>query len=177
MSEPAPVAPRLRVRRAVADDAGAIARVHVRSWRAGYRGLLTGDELDGPCEAEREAMWRELLADGGGPGVLVAEHDEGVVGFCAVAVPSRDPDAGRDVAEIAALYVDPSAWRAGVGGALMDQALSLVRAGPSVAMTLWVMSGNERAHRFYARFEFVADGARRSDRAGTEVRLRAPLAR
>ena len=163
------------VRRAALADAAAIARVHVRSWQAGYRGLLTGDELAGDSETERDATWRGLLSDEGGPIVWVAEHDEEVVGFCALATPSRDPDAAGDVAEVAALYVDPGAWRTGVGRALMDSALAPLRAGPWREVTLWVMVGNERAHRFYERFGFTADGARRSDRAGTEVRLRASL--
>ncbi|HEY1568800.1 MAG TPA: GNAT family N-acetyltransferase [Solirubrobacteraceae bacterium] len=167
----------LSVRRAAVADAGAIARVHVRSWQAGYRGLLSGGELEGPPEAQREAIWREVLEQEGGPVVLVAEHDEAIVGFCAVATQSRDADAAGDVAEIGALYVEPRAWRAGVGRALIDEALKPLRSGPWREVTLWVMSGNERAHRFYERAGFSADGARRSDRAGTEVRLRASLER
>jgi ribosomal protein S18 acetylase RimI-like enzyme len=165
------------VRHASVADAGAIARVHVRSWRAGYRGLLTGSELEGPSEEQRETIWREVLQEEGGPVVLVAEHEAAIAGFCATAAPSRDADAARDVAEIGALYVDPGAWRAGIGRALMDEALRALRAGPWREVTLWVMSGNEPAHRFYQRFGFTADGGRRSDRAGTEVRLRAPLER
>jgi len=163
------------VRRAGPADSAGIARVHVRSWQAGYRGLLTGDELAGDSEAERDATWSGLMTDGGGPVVLVAENDAKIVGFCAVATPSRDPDAAHDVAEVAALYVDPSAWGTGVGRALMEVALEPLRAGPWLAVTLWVMSGNERAHGFYGRLGFTADGARRSDRAGSEVRLRASL--
>jgi GNAT superfamily N-acetyltransferase len=167
--------PPLTVRPAVLDDAGAIARVHVRSWQAGYAGLLAGDQLQGPSEAQRDAMWREVLGDGAGLIVSVAEHGDAIVGFCAVAAPGRDLDAAGDVAEIGALYVDPSAWRTGAGRALMAAALAPLRAGPWREVTLWVMSGNERAHRFYGQFGFTADGAQRSDRAGTEVRLRASL--
>lgn len=167
--------PLLSVRPAVLDDAGAIARVHVRSWQVGYAGLLAGDQLEGPSEAQRDAMWRELLSDLGGLIVFVAAHDDAIVGFCTVAAPSRDADAAGDVAEIGALYVDPSAWRTGAGRALMAEALRPLHAGPWREVTLWVMSGNERAHRFYERFGFTADGAQRSDRAGTEVRQRASL--
>lgn len=167
----------MTVRPAVLADAGAIARVHVRSWQAGYAGLLAGDELEGPSEAQRDAMWREVLGDGGGLIVSVAEHDDAIVGFCAVAAPSCDTDAAGDVAEIRALYIDPSAWRTGAGRALMEEALETLRGGPWDEVTLWVMAGNERAHRFYGQFGFTADGERRSDRAGTEVRLRASLER
>jgi GNAT superfamily N-acetyltransferase len=165
----------LTVRPAVLADTGAIASVHVRSWQAGYAGLLAGDQLRGPSEAQRDAMWHEVLGGGGGLIVSVAEHDDAIVGFCAVAAPSSDTDAAGDVAEVRALYVDPSAWRTGAGRALMEAALEALRAGSWREVTLWVMDGNERAHRFYGQFGLTADGARRSDRAGTEVRLRAPL--
>lgn len=163
------------IRRAIAADAGAVARVHVRSWRAGYRGLLSGEELAGPSEAQRDTMWQGLLEQEAGPTVFVAEVDDAIVGFCAVATPSHDADVGHDVAEIDALYVDPVAWRTGVGRALLREALGSLRDGPWREMTLWVMSDNERAHRFYGQFGWVADGRQRSDRAGTEVRLRASL--
>lgn len=36
----------IHIRPAVAEDASAMARAHVRSWQAGYRGLLPADYLD-----------------------------------------------------------------------------------------------------------------------------------
>lgn len=147
----------MKVRRAVPADARAIAEVHVRSWQAGYRGLMPDEVLDGLSAAEREPRWRDGLSDGST--VFVAEQDGELIGFCGLSEPSRDEDAGRGVAEIASIYVDPRAWRAGAGRALMDVALSHLRAGGWQEATLWVLRENQVALDFYAAHGFVADGA------------------
>ncbi len=165
------------MRRAVREDAAAIAAIHMRTWQAAYRGLLSDELLDGLSVSQRETFWREALA-GEHPGsVLVAAGDGAVVGFCAVAAPSRDADAAERVAEIAAIYVDPDIWRVGVGRALMEVALADLRAGDWHSVTLWVLAENHQARDFYARFGFEPDGAETThERSGqTEIRLGAFL--
>jgi hypothetical protein len=44
---------------ATADDAGAIAQIHVDAWRAAYVGILPDDHLASLSVDEREAMWRD----------------------------------------------------------------------------------------------------------------------
>lgn len=160
------------------EDARAIAEIHVRTWQVAYRGLVPDEVLEGLSVARREHAWREAAAGGQESGaVFVADADGVVAGFCALATPSRDKDAGDEIAEIAAIYVDPSAWRHGVGSALMESALSELRAQRWRLLTLWVLAENRRARDFYARFGFEPDGAATGhERSGqTEVRLRASL--
>ena len=89
------------VRRAVAADVPAIADVHVRAWRAAYRGLVADDVLDRLTVDGRARMWEELLAmEGEAPGTTVAEVDGAIAGFCTVVTPSRDDDAPAGTAEI-----------------------------------------------------------------------------
>jgi GNAT superfamily N-acetyltransferase len=163
------------VRRAVPDDAGAIAAIHVRAWQSAYRGLVRDELLDGLTVEGREGFWREAAAGGqrAGP-VFVAVDDDAVLGFCALAVPSRDVNTDEDVAEIAAIYVTPDVWRTGVGTALLDAALTETRARGCKSMTLWVLADNHRARDFYARFGFTPDGAAMLHEASgqTEIRLR-----
>ena len=52
------------VRPAVLDDAAAIARVHVASWRTTYRGLLPDDFLSSLSEESYTDRWRRVMADG-----------------------------------------------------------------------------------------------------------------
>lgn len=166
------------MRRAVPEDASAIAQIHVRSWQVAYRGLVPDDVLDGLSVAQRERFWRGASAAGQeAVAVFVGAVDEEVVGFCAVAAPSRDEDAAATVAEIGAIYVDPRMWRNGVGKALMDAALAELRADGWRSVTLWVLAENHPARQFYARFRFACDGAEtRHARSGqTEIRLRASL--
>ena len=166
------------VRRAVTDDAAAIADIHVRSWQAAYRGLMPDELLDGLSVADREEMWREEAQARGESGVLfVAEHEGAIAGFCALAEPSRDEDAGPEVAEVGAIYIDPDVWRVGVGRALMETALTHLQAGGWREATLWVLAGNEPALNFYARFGFAPDGFEKLyERGGTTgIRLRRSL--
>jgi hypothetical protein len=51
-----------RVRLAAADDAPAIADIHIRSWRATYRGLVPDAILDGLSMERRVTSWREAIA-------------------------------------------------------------------------------------------------------------------
>jgi ribosomal protein S18 acetylase RimI-like enzyme len=164
----------VQVRRAVPHDAAPIGGVHVRAWQVAYRGLMPDEVLDGLSVEQREQMWQQALASQEGQAVYVAVEDAAVVGFCAVAAPSRDEDAEDDVAEIAAIYVDPDAWRVGVGRALMDVALADLRADGWRSVTLWVLAENHPARDFYARFGFEPDGAEMTHESSREkeVRLR-----
>jgi GNAT superfamily N-acetyltransferase len=166
------------VRRATERDADRIAAVHVRSWQVAYRGLLPDELLDRLSVEQRKQMWSERLAPQDEASfTLVAEADGVIAGFCSVALPSRDDDAGRYTGELAAIYVQPRRWRAGIGGALLAAMLeALSRRGWS-EVTLWVFASNHAARAFYERFGFEPDGAKVRDEATglTEIRLRAQL--
>lgn len=158
--------------------------MQVRSWRAAYRGLLPDQLLDGLSVPAREQTWREILAGGAGEhasAVTVAVRVRSIAGFCAVVTPSRDGDAASGmaggVAEIAALYVDPQAWRSGTGRALMQAALASLRAAGWREVTLWVLAANQRARAFYAASGFEPDGATMMHHSSgrPEVRLRTIL--
>lgn len=170
----------LSVRRATRDDAHAIAEIHVHAWKVAYRGLVPDGVLDALSVPQREQFWREAAGGGQGAGaVLVAFRDGEAVGFCALATPTRDEDADDGTAGIGAIYVDPGAWRRGVGSALMEAALAELRAGCWRSVTLWVLAENRQARTFYARFGFEPDGAEMGHERGgqIEVRLRLSVCR
>jgi GNAT superfamily N-acetyltransferase len=167
------------IRRAAPADARAIAAVHVTSWQVAYRGIVPDEVLDALSVEGRERGWRERL---GRPDelhrlTLVAERDGAVAGFCSIAAPSRDDDAGERTAEVAALYVEPAQWRTGVGRALLGAALDALRADGFADATLWVLADNARGRAFYERVGFAADGATQdlAELDAREVRLRAAL--
>lgn len=157
----------LTVRLATLADAEAIARVHVESWRAGYRGLLADELLAGLSLAERESMWRARL-DGTDPQhetrrVEVAVARGSIAGFL-VSGPSEEWSARTPSGEIYAIYVHPEHWSAGVGQALIGSAVDhLAGIGAGEAL-LWVLASNARARRFYKRAGWVWDGRSRTKR-------------
>lgn len=152
----------ITVRRAAPVDATAIALVHVRAWQAAYRGLMPDDVLDRLSVDERALRWRDILSNPDGV-VLVAvtpEHAGGVTGFCSL-IPSRDEDAASGTAEIAALYVAPERWRAGLGTALLASALVHAKRRGYTQLTLWVVETNAAGRRFYEALGLSHDGARK----------------
>ncbi|MGI8712830.1 MAG: GNAT family N-acetyltransferase [Solirubrobacteraceae bacterium] len=160
----------LEIREATADDAPGLAGVHVRSWQVGYLGIVPDEVLDGLSVATRERQWREWIEQG--TWIRVACRDGLIVGLCAVLRTGDDPANG----EVAALYVDPPAFRTGVGTALLNTALAHLSAAAAQQVTLWVFTGNARARAFYARYGFAPDGGSDEHISGApELRLRAAL--
>ena len=147
----------VRIRRATSEDARAVAEVHVGSWRHAYRGMLPDAYLDRLSIDDREAMWRDALADDP-TDVFVAEDGERVVGFASLG-PSRDADASEDVGEILTIYVEPSAMGAGVGRELLRATIQALRDRTYRRATLWVLEANERARRFYEKAGWTWDGS------------------
>ncbi len=139
----------------------AVARVHVRSWQVGYRGLLPDAYLDGLRPEERAARYRFASENVRDPVTMVAVDDEEICGF-ATTSPARDLDVPND-GELCALYVDPEWWGRGVGRTLIGAArLQLFEMGFRSAV-LWLLAGNARADRFYRKDGWAPDGLRRSD--------------
>ncbi len=147
-------------------DAERIAELHVRSWQVGYQGLMPADFLAALEPAYRARQYRDSWENPDFAHVrgLVADVDGQLVGFVRYG-PYRtghelgwaavDPTAGG---EVYALYVDPTRWQEGAGGALLEAALADLLATGLTPIRLWTLRGNARALRFYQRHGFVLDG-------------------
>jgi GNAT superfamily N-acetyltransferase len=107
----------------------------------------------------------------------VAEIDGRFAGYCYVAAPSPEPEAGPEVAELVAMYVDPRHWRQGAGEALMNAALERLADLPYTQAVLWTFEQNERAVAFYERFGWAKDGGEKIHARSGEpaIRMRRPL--
>ena len=136
-------------------DADSIARIHTRAWQEAYKHLMPREYLAGLSIDRRADAWRSNLQD---PAlkVLVARAPSSVLGFAAF-LASRDKDAGREVGELQAIYVDPDSWSSGVGLRLWLSAVECLTREGFAEVTLWVLAGNERAIRFYTRAGFARD--------------------
>jgi GNAT superfamily N-acetyltransferase len=154
----------MHVRLAHGGDALAVETIRVHGWRVAYRHILPAAELDAlPIDAAR---WRERF-EKPPPGwtTFVAEHDATVIGFAAVG-PSRDE---KGLGELYAIYVDPASWSGGAGRALISCAEEQLSGDYPVA-TLWVLTENPRARRFYELAGWRPDGAvKTQERWGVET--------
>jgi ribosomal protein S18 acetylase RimI-like enzyme len=161
----------MTVRAAGVNDAVPIAHVHIESWRAAYRGLMTDDLLAGLDLGQRVMLWRRILSTAEWP-TLVVEDEGAVVGFCHLC-PARDTDLDSRVwAELAAIHVDPTTWGRGCGRLLCEQAIAEVRGRGATSMAVWVLEGNAAARRFYEGRGFTTDGARKTDEASGLLEIR-----
>ena len=152
------------------DDARALARVSVDSWRAAYRGLVAQRYLDALTYEDRERGWGERLReDGVEPWVLLVGGEVG--GFITL-VEAGPGDGGPGVGELEGIYLHPSHFGQGLGRRLMELALERLRARGHREAVLWVIDGNRRAERFYQ-----AAGWDREEAVRTHPRLGVPLRR
>lgn len=139
----------------------AVAAVHVRSWQAGYRGLLPDAYLDSLRADDRAARYDFTHMDPTKPHTIVAAESGHIRGF-ATTRPSPDADS-RDFGELAGLYVDPEYWHRGLGTGLLSAARArLVQLGFRKAV-LWLLAGNERAEVFYLKDGWKRDGNERTE--------------
>jgi ribosomal protein S18 acetylase RimI-like enzyme len=148
---------KVRLRKAVPDDALAIAKAHTASWRSAYRGLLPDERLERLDHVPGIGRFRETITNQSEI-IYVAEDGNGIIGFLSLG-PCRDPGADRaTTGELYALYLIPEYWRKGIGRIMWYQAVRLLVSGGYSHAVLWVFEGNERARMFYEAMGFVADG-------------------
>jgi GNAT superfamily N-acetyltransferase len=158
------------VREARAEDARAMARVHVESWRETYRGLMADAVLD---DAEflrkRERFWQAALTDEqyAQNRAAVAEHDGEVIGI-AMAGPQDQSD-NNCVANLHLIYVLATYHGSGAGLALLKAVLDA-----EASASLWVVDPNPRAQSFYRKHGFRPDGNRRLEDGVSEIRMTRP---
>lgn len=146
------------IRKALPGDATAIAQVHIRSWQEAYHDLMPAaflNSLDATL-VRRESLWARSI-ESGESHVWVAELDKQIVGWISVGA-SRDKEGvGDNAGEVMAIYVLARYWQAGVGQALWKAGLEFLIEQGYECLTLWVLSRNERAIRFYRRAGCVMD--------------------
>ena len=139
------------IRPATIDDAESIARVHATSWRETYGRFVDDPDTNPWFEVDRRIdMWRSNL-ENKIFATAIAVGETGMIGFAAVQN-TAEPDSVRPE-ELTMLYVLAHAHGSGAGQALLNAVLG------GRPASLWVAADNPRAHSFYRRNDFIADGA------------------
>jgi ribosomal protein S18 acetylase RimI-like enzyme len=139
------------IRPADADDAVAIARVHVASWRSTYREVLPPDFLASLTEAGYTDRWRRFMAGRSSRVYVVQEGDAraDVVGF-ASGGRERAGETGY-AGELYAIYLLEASQRRGYGRELVRAVVGGLRDMGLEDMIVWVLSDNRPARDFYER--------------------------
>ena len=156
------IAPLVHIRPGRPEDAPAIARVHVETWRLTYAGILPDRYLVAMTEARQAAQWRGLLhRHAGSDTVLVAEvpGTRGEAGTGAVGTIVGFGSCGRArggpaPGEVYTLYVAGDWQGCGVGRRLLGGLFRALVGGGIDSAFLWVLSANP------SRFFYEAMGGR-----------------
>jgi GNAT superfamily N-acetyltransferase len=120
--------------------------------------LIQGSLVDGKEDPLKVGQYQQALAEieaTPDSDLFVAEIEGAVVGVCQLIVFRHFQSIGGLCAEIESVHVSPD-WRGrGIGGLLLDGAVS--RAADSGCYRVQLMSNKKRhdAHRFYGRHGFV----------------------
>ena len=152
----------LTIRAAEVDDAPAIAKVHVDTWRSTYGGIIPQNYLDTLTVESRTIGWVRLLERGGGGFVTMVseDHDGRVVGFvCGGPLRHRDQ---RFHAEISSLYVQRSYQRAGHGRRLFLAASNRLADRGLHGLFVWVLADNPSRNFYETLGGAVVDEATRN---------------
>jgi len=144
--------PMIKIRKATARDANAIARVHVDTWRDTYAGIIPDRILVGMSRRQNGTRWSiDLGKLGKGQTIMVAEDSHaGVVGFggCGRARYGNLPYDG----EVYTLYVLTDYRGQGTGKKLLGELFGALLERGSRSALIWVLADNP------ARFFYQAMG-------------------
>lgn len=139
----------MTLRPATPDDAGAIARLHIRVWRETVGHLAPPEALRLLSEEDRRlTQWQDILTNPRpDQAVLVVEREEALIAMGAAAAPSLPVFEGRG--EIKTVYVDQQFQRQGLGRRLMGTLARHLIDCAYTGAALSVVEGNDTALEFY----------------------------
>lgn len=156
----------MRIRTATPADADEMVQVRTASWRAAYAGLVDADVLAALPEEASERYVRHLAQKRPLELTLVAEKGPYVIAFAVFTWDhdeADEEDAGPGVpGEVQAIYVHPDRWGRGAGRALMNEGVRWLTEQGLAPVRVWMLEGSEISRRFYERYGFEADGARKN---------------
>ena len=158
------------IRDATLADVPAIARIHVDSWRATYRGLMPDDLLAGLSYEGREHQWHAAVTRANaGRGCLVVadEREDGIVGFASGG--QCRGDWGYD-GELFAIYLSETHQGRGLGKALQLAIAERLVAQGRTSMLIWVLDTNALGRGFYEALGGILVGEQTAEMDGATLR-------
>ena len=164
------------------DDAAAMVRVQLATWRAQYAELIPAEAIDALDPQELADRWVTTLNSpkDARMRVLVALERADVRGF-ALVHPSYDPDSDQVAdGEVGEFVIDPAHQRKGHGSRLLQAAMDTLQADKFGRALWWVTSTDDALRRFVTESGWEADGAHRELAAETgrsvkQIRLHTSL--
>ncbi|MBI3498326.1 MAG: GNAT family N-acetyltransferase [Proteobacteria bacterium] len=153
------------IREAEFDEAAAIARVQVETWRAAYREIMSSRILEGLNEVRVAAFWAQVLSqDEGRSFILVATVGERVIAFASCG-PRQNARAASE-GEVYALYVVETMQKQGIGQRLVEASFARLAELGMTSARIWTLRDNRAARLFYERLGGLLAGEGSTDIGG-----------
>ncbi|MDQ0427520.1 ribosomal protein S18 acetylase RimI-like enzyme [Planomicrobium stackebrandtii] len=109
----------MHIRKALVEDASAIAKVHVDSWRTTYKGIFSNSYLDSLSYEKRTALWENNIGKKDDY-VVVAETDSGdIIGFGTAS--KRDTNTVDRSGDLTSIYLLEEYQGQGIGKMLLKE--------------------------------------------------------
>ncbi|MGK7949088.1 MAG: N-acetyltransferase family protein [Xenococcaceae cyanobacterium] len=139
------------IREARLEDAGAIARVHVDSWRSTYQAIIPESYLARLSYQKREERWRKMLGDStekdGQHFIYVAENNlKQIIAFADGGIEREGDSVYRG--ELYAIYILEAYRGQGIGRKLVKTIAEKLSQSGLRSMLVWVLEDNP-ACQFY----------------------------
>ncbi|GAA3384375.1 GNAT family N-acetyltransferase [Cryptosporangium minutisporangium] len=175
------------VRAARADDAAAVARVQLATWRTAYAAVIPASVLDALDEDDVAAQWRSAIVEPPTPRhrLYVAYEGATTVGFAAIGPaagedlvgPGYESTAPTPVGEwdatallVNTLLVEPRWGRRGHGSRLLAAVVDVARDEGFTRALTWALEADGATRSFLESTGWASDGVGRVlDMDGTEV--------
>jgi len=155
------------IRPAVPQDAAAIARVRVETWRSAYRGIVPDSTLENLDAAADTQRLRERLSTNPAIFTLCAEDETGqVIGF-ATGGPNRAEPLDYP-GEVYAIYILDACQQQGLGRRLIRASFEELSARGLFPAVIWALEANS-ACAFYRRIGGVQVGRKPIEIGGVSL--------
>jgi ribosomal protein S18 acetylase RimI-like enzyme len=143
------------VRVATINDYMDMAEIHMRSWEAAYKDILSAEYIR-EKNAKCPELWKNILTEMKYPQYIIQKDDK-TVGILSIGLPIDD-DLDDDYYELYGIYLHPDYYRQGIGTQVMEFVYSNARTLDKRYITLWVFAENTSSIRFYEKCGFAMDG-------------------
>ncbi len=130
-------------------DAGAIAKLHMDSWRSNYNNDLSKEYLDTIAPTERSLLWKQrLTTPSQNQRVILAKEVESIVGFACVYIDDNE----KWGSYLDNFHISEAYQNQGIGTELLKQVFERCKAEATKSgLCLLVNQSNVRAQNFYLK--------------------------
>jgi ribosomal protein S18 acetylase RimI-like enzyme len=146
----------IKIRYADISDAKTLGKIHSRSWKVAYNGIVPDEILDKITAEKRQKYFEKSLTDELEEDAIIFKDNE-AVGFICIGK-CRDTDKPDTYGEIWGIYLLPQYWKMGIGSKLINWGINELKKRKFHNITLWVLEENTSARKFYEKIGFKHDG-------------------